>query len=341
MPSAAATSRRFATSWEICCCRWSSTRSWRARPGSSASPMSSRPSATRWCAAIRTSSATLTCRTHAHRSRPGRTARPGSGRPAGGDESSPLGGVPLGLPALLRAGKLQRRAAREGGSAPDAAGALEEIDARVAELRRGQDPEDARSIVGELLFAAVALARALELEPEECLREANARFERLFRKRDQRRGTLMVRRLTLRPRAPGLHEFTAEVERVVAEAGVADGLCTLFVQHTSASLLIQENADPSAKRDLERWLERLVPPDDPLYTHTAEGRDDMPSHIRAALTAVSLSRSGGGRAPRARHLAGHLPVGAPRAARRAQRRGARGRLRAHEETPCRDAIRSG
>jgi secondary thiamine-phosphate synthase enzyme len=99
----------------------------------------------------------------------------------------------------------------------------------------------------------------------------------------------MVCRLALRPRGPGLHEFTAQVERIVADAGVADGLCTLFVQHTSASLLIQENADPSAKRDLERWLERLVPPDDPLYTHTAEGRDDMPSHIRAALTAVSLS----------------------------------------------------
>ena len=68
-----------------------------------------------------------------------------------------------------------------------------------------------------------------------------------------------------------------------------EGLCTLFVRHTSASLLIQENADPSAKHDLERWLNRLVPEDDPLYTHIAEGDDDMPSHVKAALTATSLS----------------------------------------------------
>lgn len=62
----------------------------------------------------------------------------------------------------------------------------------------------------------------------------------------------------------------------------------MFLQHTSASLIIQENADPSAKRDLERWLERLVPEKDALYTHTSEGPDDMPSHIKAALTASSL-----------------------------------------------------
>jgi secondary thiamine-phosphate synthase enzyme len=75
---------------------------------------------------------------------------------------------------------------------------------------------------------------------------------------------------------------------VVAASGVAEGLCTVFVRHTSASLTIQENADPSARRDLERWLERLVPEDDPLYTHTAEGPDDMPSHVKAALTSASL-----------------------------------------------------
>jgi secondary thiamine-phosphate synthase enzyme len=63
----------------------------------------------------------------------------------------------------------------------------------------------------------------------------------------------------------------------------------VFIQHTSASLTIQENADPSARRDLERWLERLVPERDPLYTHTTEGPDDMPSHIKGALTATSLS----------------------------------------------------
>ena len=99
----------------------------------------------------------------------------------------------------------------------------------------------------------------------------------------------MVRTLSLAPRGPGLHEITREIERVVAEAGVSEGLCTLFVRHTSASLLVQENADPAVRRDLERWLARLVPEEDALYTHTLEGPDDMPAHIRAALTATSLS----------------------------------------------------
>ena len=98
----------------------------------------------------------------------------------------------------------------------------------------------------------------------------------------------MIARLELHPRGPGLHEITGDVEAVVQKACVDEGLCTVFVQHTSASLVIQENADPSARRDLERWLARLVPEDDPLYTHTTEGPDDMPSHIRAALTATSL-----------------------------------------------------
>jgi secondary thiamine-phosphate synthase enzyme len=70
---------------------------------------------------------------------------------------------------------------------------------------------------------------------------------------------------------------------------VNDGLVTLFVRHTSASLLVQENADPSAREDLERWLNRLVPEYDDLYTHTIEGPDDMPAHIKSALTATSLS----------------------------------------------------
>ena len=98
----------------------------------------------------------------------------------------------------------------------------------------------------------------------------------------------MVEILAIEAPGRGLHEITAEVARVVAASGVAEGLCTVFVRHTSASLTIQENADPSARRDLERWLERLVPEDDPLYTHTAEGPDDMPSHVKAALTATSL-----------------------------------------------------
>ena len=74
----------------------------------------------------------------------------------------------------------------------------------------------------------------------------------------------------------------------MAQSGVEEGLATVFVRHTSASLLLQENADPSAKRDLEAWLNRLVPEDDELYTHTIEGPDDIPSHIKAALTATSL-----------------------------------------------------
>src|SRR6188768_249964 len=99
----------------------------------------------------------------------------------------------------------------------------------------------------------------------------------------------MVTRLSIRIPGPGLHEITEQVRQAVQESGVAEGLCTVFLQHTSASLTIQENADPSARRDLEAWLNRLVPERDPLYTHTAEGPDDMPSHIKAALTATSLS----------------------------------------------------
>ncbi len=87
----------------------------------------------------------------------------------------------------------------------------------------------------------------------------------------------------------GLHEITTEVKGVVSEFGPEDGLCTLYIPHTSASLTIQENADPAVLRDLENWLNRLVPEDDPLYEHTAEGPDDMPAHIKAALTSTSLS----------------------------------------------------
>lgn len=76
---------------------------------------------------------------------------------------------------------------------------------------------------------------------------------------------------------------------MVLQSGVIEGLCTLLVRHTSASLTIQENADPSARRDLEQFLNRLVPENDPLYTHTAEGADDMPAHIKAILTSTSLS----------------------------------------------------
>ena len=99
----------------------------------------------------------------------------------------------------------------------------------------------------------------------------------------------MTKCLRIQTRGQGLQEITAEVQALVAEAGVAEGICTIFIQHTSASLTIQENADPSARRDLEQWLNRLVKEGDPLFTHTAEGPDDMPSHIKAALTATTLS----------------------------------------------------
>ena len=99
----------------------------------------------------------------------------------------------------------------------------------------------------------------------------------------------MIKVLHLETKGQGLHEITDEIIRLVVSTKVREGLCTLFVQHTSASLTIQENADPSARRDLETWLNRLVPEDDPLYTHTTEGADDMPSHIKAILTSTSLS----------------------------------------------------
>ena len=87
----------------------------------------------------------------------------------------------------------------------------------------------------------------------------------------------------------GLYDITPEVKSYVEKAGVAEGLATVFIQHTSASVLIQENADPAVLTDLGNWLDRLVPENDPLYTHTEEGPDDMPAHIKGALTAVNLS----------------------------------------------------
>lgn len=99
----------------------------------------------------------------------------------------------------------------------------------------------------------------------------------------------MVEHFTVATPGRGLHEITARVQAAVKKSGVEEGLCTVFVRHTSASLVIQENADPSAKRDLERWLDRLVPDGDPFYRHDTEGPDDMPAHIKAALTSVSLS----------------------------------------------------
>jgi secondary thiamine-phosphate synthase enzyme len=95
--------------------------------------------------------------------------------------------------------------------------------------------------------------------------------------------------ITVRTPGQGLHEVTAEIAGWVAGQGIASGLLTVFCQHTSASLTIQENADPDVKADLEAFFKRLVGEDPALYRHTVEGPDDMPAHIRAALTAVSLS----------------------------------------------------
>ena len=87
----------------------------------------------------------------------------------------------------------------------------------------------------------------------------------------------------------GLVDITRPVAAWVASTGVRDGLLTVFIRHTSASLLIQENADPEVQRDLERFLARLVPDGDSLFEHTIEGRDDMPAHVRSALTQTQLS----------------------------------------------------
>lgn len=99
----------------------------------------------------------------------------------------------------------------------------------------------------------------------------------------------MIRTLQIPTSGKGLIEITSEIQAAVRDSQLDEGLCTVMIQHTSASLTIQENADPSARHDLEAWLARLVPEDDPHFTHTLEGPDDMPSHIRAALTSTTLS----------------------------------------------------
>jgi len=99
----------------------------------------------------------------------------------------------------------------------------------------------------------------------------------------------MIKKIHVTTPTQGLHDITNEVKQVVTSSGIEQGLCSLFIQHTSASLLIQENYDNAAKRDMENWLQRLVPENDPLYTHTFEGPDDMPAHIKSALTPSSLS----------------------------------------------------
>ncbi|MFT4648999.1 MAG: secondary thiamine-phosphate synthase enzyme [Planctomycetota bacterium] len=87
----------------------------------------------------------------------------------------------------------------------------------------------------------------------------------------------------------GTCDITGEVGRTVRDSGISTGTCHVFLQHTSASLLITENADPTVREDLEAWLQRAVPDGDALYRHTAEGPDDMPAHVRSALLATSVT----------------------------------------------------
>ena len=99
----------------------------------------------------------------------------------------------------------------------------------------------------------------------------------------------MIEELSITVSGQGLYPIDDQVKPLVASASTSEGLCTLFIQHTSASLLVQESYDPSARVDLENWLNRLVPENDAIYTHTLEGADDMPAHIKSALTATQVS----------------------------------------------------
>lgn len=99
----------------------------------------------------------------------------------------------------------------------------------------------------------------------------------------------LIQHLEIPTRGRGFYDFTGQVSAALTKSGLKTGLATLHLQHTSASLLIQENADPEVRRDLERFFARLAPDGDPLFQHTAEGDDDMPAHVRTALTAVNLS----------------------------------------------------
>ncbi len=98
----------------------------------------------------------------------------------------------------------------------------------------------------------------------------------------------MTTSLLISTHGQGLYNITRDLNHLVNEANLAEGLCTVFVKHTSASIIIQENADPAVQDDLQNWLNRLVAENDRLYTHTDEGPDDMPAHIKSVLTATSI-----------------------------------------------------
>jgi secondary thiamine-phosphate synthase enzyme len=106
--------------------------------------------------------------------------------------------------------------------------------------------------------------------------------------------------LTIATPGRGIHDITAKVQRVVEQSGIRVGLCNVFIHHTSASLIVTENADPEVHRDLERFIAKLVPDGDPLFRHVDEGDDDMPAHVRSVLTQTSLSFP---------VLAGEVPLG--------------------------------
>ncbi len=100
---------------------------------------------------------------------------------------------------------------------------------------------------------------------------------------------VLQKQLQVPTHGKGTYELTSELDSFLRQSGLSEGMMTVFCRHTSCSLVIMENADPSARRDLESWMERLVPENDPHFTHTYEGEDDMPSHIKMALTRTSES----------------------------------------------------
>jgi len=103
--------------------------------------------------------------------------------------------------------------------------------------------------------------------------------------------------ITIATRGKGLYAFTPQLSTWVQASGIEQGLLTVYIRHTSASLLIQENDDPTVQTDLERFMSRLVPEGDPIYEHTLEGADDMPAHVRSALTQTHLAIPVSGRLP--------------------------------------------
>jgi secondary thiamine-phosphate synthase enzyme len=108
-------------------------------------------------------------------------------------------------------------------------------------------------------------------------------------KRTEQERDMYQETLEIATRGRGTYSITAELQKVVQKSGVETGLCHLFVQHTSASLVICENADPDVRSDLEGWMQRQVPDGDPAYAHSMEGADDMPAHIRSILTNMDLT----------------------------------------------------